>query len=227
MNKSILSTKILSQSQKSLLLNAGLSLVEYDAITVTLLDLKTERKIYENAIVTSQNTVAAMIKNNIHIENCFCVGTKTKDLLQKNGFNVVENADYGKDLAEKIVENHPKKSFIFFCGNRKLDDIPSVLYQNKIPFNEIEIYQTEFNPKKINKNFDAILFYSPSGVQSFVIKNKLENTIAVCIGTTTAAEAKKHTEKIVIAAKPTVENVIVKAVKTFASLRFGEKKRKI
>lgn len=224
MNKNILSTKILSQSQKFLLLNTGISLVEYDAISITLLDVTTVENEIENAIIPSQNAVASILKNNIKIRNCFCVGEKTKALLEQNNFKVIENADYGKDLAEKIIKNHKDKTFTFFCGNRRLDDIPSQLKKHHVVFKEVEVYHSHLNCKKFDRQFDGVLFFSPSGVESFVLENSLGNTIAFCIGTTTANEAGKHTDKIVIATKPTVENVIVQVVKTFASLRLSEKK---
>lgn len=203
----VLSTKKLTQSQKALLLNAGISLVEYDAISVTLSGISVERDV-ENAIIPSQNAVASVLKNKINIKNCFCVGEKTKAMLEENGFKVIENADYGKDLAETIVAKHSDKKFTFFCGNRRLDNIPNVLKQNNVDFQEVEIYETHPNPKKFNRTFDGILFFSPSGVESFVSKNEIEEAVAFCIGTTTASEAAKHTDKIVIAIKPTIESVI-------------------
>lgn len=217
MNKSILSTKILTQSQKSLLLNAGISLVEYDAISITLLDITIEHEV-ENAIITSQNTIDAVLKKNIKIKNCFCVGEKTKALLEQNNFKVIENTDYGKNLAEKIIKSHKDKAFTFFCGNRRLDDIPAQLKKHNVVFEETEVYHSHLNSKKFARRFDGVLFFSPSGVESFVLENSLGNTVAFCIGTTTASEAEKHTDKIVIATKPTVENVIVQVVKTFAPL---------
>ncbi|RUA10893.1 MAG: uroporphyrinogen-III synthase, partial [Flavobacteriia bacterium] len=60
---------------------------------------------------------------------------------------------------------------------------------------------------------DGILFFSPRGIQSFLLENTVKNSTLFCIGETTASEAKKHSEKIVIANKPTVENVLVQAIK--------------
>ncbi|NND64229.1 MAG: uroporphyrinogen-III synthase, partial [Flavobacteriaceae bacterium] len=55
----VLSTKILSPSQKELLLNAGLSFVEYNALNVQFLEFEMPPKV-ENAIFTSQYAIDAV-----------------------------------------------------------------------------------------------------------------------------------------------------------------------
>jgi len=94
-----------------------------------------------------------------------------------------------------------------------MDEIPKTLQQENINFQEIEVYKTSLNPQGFSQEFDGILFFSPSAVQSFTAKNKLTGITAYCIGNTTALEAQKHTNNIIIATKPTIENVIVQVVK--------------
>ncbi|MEX0997283.1 MAG: uroporphyrinogen-III synthase [Flavobacteriaceae bacterium] len=210
----VVSTKKLSEPQRNLLLQAGIGLVEYDAISVKLLDFDVESTI-ENAIVTSKNTVKALTEKKVQIKNCFCVGEKTKALLETNGYEVITITDYGNELAEIIVEKYSDKKFTFFCGNLRRYELPELLQENNVSFTEVEVYKTVLKPKKFERSFGGVLFFSPSGVESFTKENKLENTAAFCIGTTTAAEAEKHTDKIKIATKPTIENVIVQVVKYF------------
>lgn len=212
--KSILSTKKLSVAQKNLLLNASLSLIEYNAITTETIAFKLPKKNIKNVIFTSKNAVNALL-GKIKAENCFCVGEKTAALLTENGFHVQEIADYGAHLAPILIEKYSEEEFTFFCGNKRKDDIPNGLAANGIPFEEIQVYKTSLNPTKFKQDFDAILFFSPSGVQSYVSKNSLSNSLAFCIGTTTAAEAKKYTNDIVIANRPTIENVIVQVANYF------------
>ncbi len=208
----VLSTKKLTESQRSLLLQAGIGLVEYDAITIDPVDFEVKTKI-ENAIITSQNTVIGLVDKKVQIENCFCVGEKTKSLLEENGYKVKIMTNYGKELAEIIVKEFAEAEFTFFCGNLRRDELPELLLENNVSFTEIEVYNTVLKPKKIQRTFDGVLFFSPSAVESFTKENTLDNNIAFCIGTITAAEAEKHTNKIVIANKPTIENVIVQVVK--------------
>ena len=86
------------------------------------------------------------------------------------------------------------KKATHFCGNLKRDELNEILTQNKIEVNEIEVYRTVLNERKFEEVFDAVLFYSPSGVQSFIEDNETNESIAFCIGQTTANEAKKNQE---------------------------------
>lgn len=209
--KSVLSTKKLSLSQRELLINSGISLVDYDAIKIESVAFESPQHI-ENAIFTSQNSVEIVMRDNIKITRCFCVGEKTKALLEKNGQKVKKMAEYASELAPYLVENHKSEYFHFFCGNIRSDVIPSKLKENNLPFEEIEVYKTILDPKKFNRQFDAILFFSPSGVRSYFEENKTE-AVAVCIGKTTASEARNYTENLVVSNATTVESVIAKAVK--------------
>ncbi|MDT0650056.1 uroporphyrinogen-III synthase [Autumnicola edwardsiae] len=207
----LLSTKKLSTAQKQLVLNSGLRFVEYDAIQIDFVDF--EAISVENAIIPSKNAAKAVVKKCISIEKCFCVGEKTSAYLRDHNYKIVEVADYGRNLANIVLNNYNEQKFTFFCGNKRRDEIPSVLKENNIAFEEIEVYKTRLNFQHFRQEFDGIMFFSPSAVQSFTKENKLKDSIVFCIGKTTASEAKKHTENIVTATKPSIENVIVQAVK--------------
>lgn len=211
---SILSTKILSKAQKTTLLEAGFRFMEHDFIQIQHTKFEAP-SVIENAIFTSQNTVRAIQNLKLKIQNCYCVGAKTKALLETEGFHVIAQTEYGKDLAQRIVKEAKSKKFIFFCGNRRREELPSILTENNVVFEEIEVYKTQLHPQKVKDNYDGILFFSPSGVQSFCEKNELKNKTAFCIGISTAKEAEKHTKKIIIAAHTTVESVVACAVANF------------
>lgn len=211
---SVLSTKKLALNQKELLLNAGIGLVEYNAIKISYHDFSIGPKNILNAIITSKNAVKAIENKGIQIENCFCVGEKTSALLNERGFKVVENADSSANLGRKIREKHPEKHFIFFSGNKRRDELPHLLKKNNISFKEIQTYTTELNLKKFETQFDGILFFSPSGVESFAGRNEIKAP-AFCIGKTTGREARKYTTNVILASKPTIENVIARVVTYF------------
>ena len=215
---SVLTTKKLTKSQESLLFNAGISWVNYSAIQIESHKNIQLPELIENAIITSKNAWLAVNKNT-KIENAFVVGSKTEQLLKEANIAIIEKADNAKDLANRIIENHTEKSFIFLCGNKRRDELPKILQQNQIELKEIEVYKTILNPKKFDQEFDGILFFSPSAVQSFFQLNKSKNEIAFCIGNTTANEAKKYTSTLKIANQPTVKNVIVQVVKELKTNR--------
>ncbi len=170
-----------------------------------------KEKLIENAIFTSKNAVKAISSKDVEIENCFCVGEKTSALLEEKGYSISERAENAKELAQKIIQDHSEKEFHFFCGNKRREELPELLREKDIQFSETTVYKTGLNPNKFESDFDGILFFSPSAVQSFTKKNII-NTIAFCIGETTANEVKKHSENVIIASKPKIENVIAKVV---------------
>lgn len=114
----ILSTKKLSTAQKELLLNTGLGFVEYEAITIELLEI-TNKHTIQNAIFTSKNAVKAIKNSGMIISNCFCVGDNTKKLLEENDFNVVETAQNASDLAKIIIKKYKNHSFFVFLRKLK------------------------------------------------------------------------------------------------------------
>ncbi len=216
-SNTLLSTKTLSLPQKELLLNSGLGFVDYDAIKIELLEDFDFRQTEDisNVIFTSKNAVKAVLKSEISISNCFCVGNSTKTLLEENGQKVLEIAQNASELAQIIVKKYKNTSFSFFCGNLRRYELPEILKTHNVALKEYIVYKTHQNIKKFGRFFEGVLFFSPSGVQSYMTENSLEKSMAFCIGTTTASELEKYTNNIIIANKPTVENVIVQAVKYF------------
>ncbi len=218
MNPRILSTKILSRSQKELLLNAGLGVVEHNFISIVPLDFKVN-DLPRNIIFTSKNAVKAVLdRPNVHLPNTvrmYCVGEKTASLLKERGYTVVKTAPYGQELGRKIIESGIREPFLFFCGRKRRPEMPELLRQNGIDLTEIEVYDTGLTPKKIDCTFDGVLFFSPSGVQSYYSLNEAPESVAFCIGETTASEAKKYSPQVKTASVPSIENIVVQAIKYF------------
>lgn len=214
----IVSTKKLQPNQKQFLLNADFRLIEADFIQIEFQHFHLIST-FDYLIFTSQNAVLSVLKNenNSFLKDkfCFCVGIKTKHLLEENGFKVEKSFEYAEDLVVFLVENHFDKEFTFFSGNLRKDTIPTAFQKNNIIFEEIEVYKTVLTPHKIDNQFDGILFFSPSAIQSYLKENNISNEVCFCIGTTTAAEIKKDIKNIVIANQPTVENVIIQCINYF------------
>ncbi|MGI0106132.1 uroporphyrinogen-III synthase [Salinimicrobium sp. WS361] len=215
---SVLSTKKLTLGQRELLLNKGIGLVETDFISIEPLEFEI-KTLPENVIFTSKNSVRAILQHSrmreIQQKNIFCVGEKTEAFLRQHGFRVSKMANYGALLASEIIESHSKENFLFFCGKKRHAELPERLRSAGVTLTEIEVYDTLSVPKKIDRIFEGVLFFSPSAVRSYCASNNLKHSIAFCIGTTTASEAKNFTKNVVIASTPTIENVIVQVVKTF------------
>jgi uroporphyrinogen-III synthase len=215
----ILSTKKLLSNQKQVFLNAAISLIEEDFIETKIKNFEL-KSIHNNLIFTSQNAVQSILQHpkceELKSKNVFSVGMKTKDLLTENGFNVVAYTGYASDLAEIITLIYSNETFTFFSGNLRRDTLPNTLNENGISFNEIEVYETNLTPKKITEKLNGILFFSPSAVESYLKLNSIKDEICFCIGETTAeALETKKIKNIVIADKPSVENVIAEVVEYY------------
>jgi uroporphyrinogen-III synthase len=208
----ILSTKTLSDSQRQKMLAAGFELFEEDFIATKKQEYELNN-INDNLIFTSQNAAQRILENSnvddLKAKNVFCVGLKTKILLSEAGFNVVAYTGYASDLAEIIALIYGNESYTFFSGNLRKETLPNALKEAGVQFNEIQVYQTILTPCKILEKLDGILFFSPSGVESYLKNNVIKKENCFCIGETTAEALEKNKIKnIIVADQPTIEDVI-------------------
>jgi uroporphyrinogen-III synthase len=214
----ILSTKILLSHQKQALLNANFNVIEANFIKTENSDFDL-KGINDNLIFTSQNAAQSVLLHpkceELKTKNVFCVGIKTKALLEENGFNVDVYVDYASDLAEIITLIYSKESYTFFSGNLRKETLPKALKEAKVNFNEIQVYETTLTPQKIKTPVDGILFFSPSAIESYLKDNKIKNEICFCIGNTTAEALEKITRNIIVADQPSVENVIEDVIEEY------------
>ena len=217
---SILSTKTLSVAQRQAFLDADIDLLEQDFIEIENNNFEL-KEINTNLIFSSQNAVLSLMEQKdwqrLTSKSVFCVGEKTKDLLEANGFKVEANMDYASELAEIITLIYNKESYTFFSGNLRKETLPKALKNAGITFNEIQVYQTKLAPFKISKeeNFDGILFFSPSAVESYLTNNTITKEVCFCIGETTASALENKTKNIIVAAQPTIEDVIEAVIEEF------------
>lgn len=215
--KTILSTKKLSLAQKERLLNAKLAVVDFDFIDTKTIAFQTPQQTIKNAIFTSKNGVNAVFSKNIEIENCFCVGQRTEQLLKEKKQNVIYSASNAEELGKHITTTeNSTKSYYYFCAEKRLDTLPNKLTEQNIKWTETPVYKTVWTPKKYTQEFNGVLFFSPSGVESYFSINKTPSH-SFCIGNTTAKALHKYTQNYTVATKPSVENVLIKAIKHFNS----------
>ncbi|WP_374505975.1 uroporphyrinogen-III synthase [Flavobacterium sp.] len=218
----IVSTKVLLSHQKQVLTDVGLEVLESNFIQVEF--KKFELKgIKDNLIFTSQNAVRSFLthpkleelKSELQQKKVFCVGVKSKTILTDAGFEVVAYTDYASDLAEIIALIYANGSYTFFSGNLRKETLPLALKAAGIEFNEIEVYETKLNPHKITTTVDAILFFSPSGVESYLKENTIKKELCFCIGETTAEALAKVTKKIIVAPQPSIEELLADVIEEY------------
>ncbi|MCO6174859.1 uroporphyrinogen-III synthase [Flavobacterium sp. NRK F10] len=217
--KTVLSTKKLSEKNKIVLENSGFLIIERNFIKVKPIRFQLET-CNNIMLFTSKNAVKSVLQNKkertaILEKECLCVGKKTKKFLKKKGFKVSDQAGNAKELGKLILKKYSDQSFTFFCGSLRRKELPEILTENGISFNEIKVYETALKPYKINIKTDAILFFSPSAVESFLKENILDDQMCFCIGRTTAKALENRTQNIEIANQPTVENVMEAVIKYY------------
>lgn len=214
----ILSTKKLQSNQKNFLLNAGFSLIEADFIKIFILPFQLKNT-PTLLLFTSQNAVESVLKNEkaeiLKTIPAICVGIKTKQLLEKNGFRVLAMEEYAQRLAPIIQKDFSKEHIAFFAGNLRRNVLPDAMNQANITFDEYLVYQNEESSVKIEHHTNGLLFYSPSGVKSYLKQNTIDDQMCFCIGTTTADALKDITKNVVIANQQTIEELIKLICLTF------------
>ncbi|MGB2404211.1 MAG: uroporphyrinogen-III synthase [Flavobacteriaceae bacterium] len=203
----LLSTKVLKPAQRHRLVQAGLTYREWNFMVSLPLPF-TFKNTGQSYIFTSQNAVNAVFNQGFVVaEKCYCVGQKTKSLLEEKGQKVLKMCENSADLASFLVKQAKKDSFLFFTTQDRRPDIEKALHHHKIPLEIVEVYTTHTQPKAMGQ-FDGVLFFSPAGVNSYLTENSLNDTLSFAIGATTAETLKPYTQKLIIANQPTVEHLI-------------------
>jgi uroporphyrinogen-III synthase len=175
----------------------------------------------KNTVVfTSKNAVAAVAGNNKFQDpgwKIFCLDGATKKEVKKyfDESFIAGTATNASVLAEVISERSDRNKIIFFCGSKRLEDLPHLLGEKSIAVEEIVVYTTELVPQKIIDDYEVIAFFSPSAVESFFTDNVLKkNILCLSVGRTTTEAIKKYTRnKVVTSDSPSEESVIELAIK--------------
>lgn len=220
----ILSTKKLSPEQRNIL-------HDFEVEEVSMIEIsygenfKIEENV-ENAVFTSANSVRSVFskhKNNTNWFNkVFCVGQKTKYLLEQAGLEVEVIANNALELADVLVERFSNdessiKEISWFCGNLRNNDLPQIMAEYGVLVTEYLVYQTNLIPVKLETEFDGVLFFSPSGIKSYLKKNPTNSKPVFCIGATTATEAIHSFDNVYIADDTSVESVLEKVKEVLES----------
>jgi len=151
----------------------------------------------KSIIFTSLNAVRSLFQNQFKIKNnkIYCVGEKSANFLKSKGLSVSRIEKNADELANFIIENCKNDKFVHFAGDLSLDILNEKLRTNGIFYQKEIIYKTILLNPKMEENYDALVFFSPSGVRSFAQRNSLENKILFSIGKTTEKELQKFTKQ--------------------------------
>jgi uroporphyrinogen-III synthase len=196
----IISTRVLPENLKDQISSEGYELIERDFIEVVSLDASGIEIENDIVMVSSKNAIEGF---DLLGRRIYCVGEKTKEAVEGAGGEVVRVFEGSRGMAEFVGGLGLNATFI--CGVRRMKSVEEVFEESELQI--IEAYETELKSFTFIGGFEAALFFSPSGVESFFKSNTLQG-VAICIGETTQAEALKHTSSTLVAQKTTIESVV-------------------
>jgi len=159
---------------------------------------------FENGFSPNENFTEPKNYNKIYV-----VGSQTKKELRKHHFGTFKLCKNANELSNFITENSVNEKFLHFCGNIAIDILDEKLPLQNISYKKIPVYKTELLYPKIDEKYQAIVFFSPSGVRSFAKFNNLEEMKIFSIGKTTTSELEKLTDnKIITSSKNTLADLL-------------------
>lgn len=209
LHKKVLATKTLKEDSLRYAKSLGLEVCCKDFIEIEKTRFTLPEFSFDSIVFTSANAVIsfATAHENVKGKSIFALNGKTNETLLRYNIKAGFTAENAESLAEKIIQ-HSGKSVLHICGNLGLDRLEKRFENTGISYRKLIAYNTILRPSKAETNsFDAVLFFSPSGVKSFFSANELpENVLCVAIGRTTAEALKlKTANKIIIPSAPTPE----------------------
>lgn len=158
-------------------------------------------------VFTSMNAVDAVVarqKGRAPGWRIFCVGQTTAKQVEAafGKAAIAGTSPSAALLAQLMVEHAPPEQVVFFCGNLRRDELPEILRGHGVDVREVQVYQTQMLPQKVESDYDGILFFSPSAAQSFFSSNRPPaSTVLFAIGDTTARELKRLSPNAVVTAE--------------------------
>ncbi|MPT30588.1 MAG: uroporphyrinogen-III synthase [Chryseobacterium sp.] len=215
----ILFTKSLDRKKVSEKLGADFLVDFVEVIHTEFIKTKTFGLKNSSLIFTSVNGVKAFFENGFsanenfaepkNYNKIYAVGSQTKKELRKHNFGTFKLCKNANELSNFITENSVNEKFLHFCGNIAIDILDEKLPLQNISYRKIPVYRTELLYPKIDEKYQAIVFFSPSGVRSFAKFNNLENMKIFSIGKTTTSELQKLTDnKIITSSKNTLADIL-------------------
>jgi uroporphyrinogen-III synthase len=201
-----------------------LSFIETEPINDTALDARI-RELANTAqavIFTSMNAVEVVAGrlNQKPGWTVYCIGHSTRVLVEERlQLPVAGTADDASALADLIIGAGEKK-LLFFCGDIRRDALPVKLREAGIALEEIVVYRTIATPERVGKEYRAILFFSPSAVESYFSSNRPPSgAVLFAIGSTTAAAiAERYDGTIITADAPGKEALVRRAMEYFETI---------
>ena len=198
-------------------MGAQCDVIDYDALQIVIQPFSIPKK-PNYWVFSSQNAVRSFLANptaSAHQNPILCVGEKTKLLLEENGQKVIKTAHNMLELVNFIQKTMKNDHFLHICGNRKLADFAAGMQKTGISYTEVTAYNTHLVSRVQTPEPQGLLFYSPSGVESYLQTNSIGASWCFCIGETTATAVRPLTEHLTVSPKPDADLLVAAAATHF------------
>lgn len=158
------------------------------------------------------NIVAGLLDNIKPSWKIFCIDGATRTQAEQcfGKASIVGTAVNAQQLGTLIANDKPATDVVFFCGDKRRDDLPGILDQKEIGVEEVTVYETRMSPEEVGQHFDGIAFFSPSAAESFFSVNVVDDkTVFYAIGDTTGECLKKFAgNRVIVCAKASEETMM-------------------
>jgi uroporphyrinogen-III synthase len=173
-----------------------ISFISYDDLAIDFNDIDAP------FVFTSQHA-AIFVKqlNDLNTQGklCFAIEGITSELLHKSNFEIISTAKDSEELAKEILTSGYRK-IVHITSEWRLPTLELML-ANVVDYTAINVYKKVQVPFTVG-SFDALVFSSPSHVDSFLINATIpKDTTCICIGDTTEQYLHAHDHQITLKAK--------------------------
>lgn len=216
----IISTRKLTSDKLDELQEKGWKFTLHDFIS-KVIHVPTEittQSINKHIVLTSITGVKAFLQIAKHLDlnivdyAIYCISRGTKEYSVASGLNIKSTAPNASALADEILRDAGVKVVTHVSSNLRRDELSGKLNKAGVAVQDVIAYRTEFTPVVVDASYDAIVFFSPSAVDSFLTLNPMKEVPCFCIGKTTADHAKqKGYQETYIADAPS-EDILLQTI---------------
>jgi len=206
-------------AQKGMMLEAeayiSIEPVADEALGVRIRELGRQRR---TAIFTSTNAVEAIGDTGGGDWMIFCTSGATRQLVaERFGADAIAGtADSAAELAAQIIRaaaGERGAAVYFFCGDQRRDELPDLLKEAGLTVHEVVVYRTLLTPRKTERVYAGIAFFSPSAVESYFSLNTVADGVTLfAIGRTTAAAIQARCSRPVVISDRPGKEVLVRTM---------------
>jgi uroporphyrinogen-III synthase len=221
----IVSTRMLTSERLIDLQTKGWKFTQHDFISkvIHVPDTLTADQIHKHVVLTSITGVKSFLQiaAQLHLNSLdfviYCISRGTKEYAAANGLTIKSTGINAAALADEILKDAEVKAVTYVSSNLRRNELTDKLSKAGVKVHEVTAYRTDFTPLLVNASYDALVFFSPSAVDSFLSCNSLQQVPCFCIGKTTGDYARLKGYHTMYTAEAPSEDFLLQTIINFYS----------